>query len=82
MVTNGISMCKIHHAAYDSHLLGISPDYQVKIRPDVLIDSDGPTLRHAIQGLHDSPLHVPRQRAAKPDRDLLAERFKMFLKAS
>ena len=82
VVTNGISMCKIHHAAYDSHLLSISPDYRVKIRPDVLVDSDGPTLRHAIQGLHDSPLHVPRQRAAKPDRDLLAERFEMFLKAS
>ncbi|WP_419848620.1 HNH endonuclease [Candidatus Poriferisocius sp.] len=82
VVTNGISMCKIHHAAYDSHLLGINSDYQVKIRPDVLDDSDGPTLRHAIQGLHDSPLHVPRRRAAKPDRDLLAERFEVFLRAS
>ena len=82
VVTNGISMCKIHHAAYDNDLLGISPDYQVKIRPDVLDDSDGPTLRHAIQDLHDTPLHVPRQQAAKPDRELLAERFEVFLKAS
>ena len=82
VVTNGISMCKIHHAAYDSNLLGIDADYQIKIRPDVLDDSDGPTLRHAIQGLHGSPLHVPGQRAAKPDRDLLAERFEVFLKAS
>ena len=82
VVTNGISMCKIHHAAYDSDLLGISPDYQVKIRPDVLDDSDGPTLRHAIQGLHDTPLHVPRQQAAKPDPHLLAERFEVFLRAS
>ena len=36
VVTNGLSLCKIHHAAYDANLLGISPDYRVCINPDLM----------------------------------------------
>lgn len=82
VVPNGISMCKIHHAAYDSDILGVDPDYRVLIRSDVLEESDGPTLRHALQELHRSALHLPRQRAARPDRELLAERFDRFRRVS
>ncbi|MBV6509486.1 MAG: hypothetical protein JJLCMIEE_02578 [Acidimicrobiales bacterium] len=82
VVPNGISMCKIHHAAYDSDLLGVDPDYRVLIRADVLEESNGPTLRYALQELHGSKLELPRQRAARPDRDLLAERFERFSRAS
>ncbi|MGH9211503.1 MAG: HNH endonuclease [Acidimicrobiales bacterium] len=82
VVTNGMSMCKIHHAAYDADILGVHPNYRVLIRPDVLVESDGPTLRHALQALHDAALQVPRQRLARPDRDLLAERFERFREAS
>ena len=28
VVTNGIAMCKIHHAAYDADIFGINPNYQ------------------------------------------------------
>ncbi|MGI8938909.1 MAG: HNH endonuclease [Iamia sp.] len=78
VVPNGISMCKIHHAAYDANLLGVDPDCRVVIRPDLLDERDGPTLRHALQELHRSSLQLPRSRAAMPDRDLLAERFEVF----
>ncbi|HLI14687.1 MAG TPA: HNH endonuclease [Acidimicrobiales bacterium] len=47
VVTNGISMCKIHHAAYDADIIGIAPDYRIGVRPDVLREHDGPTLRYA-----------------------------------
>ena len=82
IVPNGISLCKLHHSAYDSNLLGIDPDCRVQIRADVLDDSDGPTLRHSIQEVHESKLSLPRQRTARPDRDLLAERFEVFRQAS
>ena len=82
IVPNGISLCKLHHSAYDSNLLGIDPDYRVQIRRDVLDDSDGPTLRHSIQEVHESRLSLPRQRTARPNRDLLAERFELFRQAS
>ena len=38
---NVLSLCKIHHAAYDKNILGISPDYQVKVRIDILDEVDG-----------------------------------------
>lgn len=82
VVPNGIAMCKIHHAAFDSLLLAVDPDYRVRIRPDVLDEEDGPMLRHGLQELHRSPIELPRQRAARPDRDLLAERYERFLAAS
>lgn len=82
IVPNGISLCKLHHSAYDNDLLGIAPDYRIRVRPDVLEESDGPTLRHSIQAVHDSTLTLPRRKAARPDRDLLAERFETFLRAS
>ncbi len=78
VVTNGISLCKIHHAAYDTNLLGIDTDYRVQMRPDLLVETDGPTLKHTLQELHATKLELPRQRAARPDRDLLAERFEQF----
>ncbi len=81
VVTNGIAMCKIHHAAFDNDFLGVNADLRVQIRPDLLTETDGPTLRHALQELHNSKLVLPRQRAAHPDRDLLAERFERFSKA-
>lgn len=31
VVPNGLSLCKIHHAAYDANLLGISADYDIHI---------------------------------------------------
>jgi len=48
-VTNGIALCKIHHAAYDRNLLGITPDYEVRIDADLLDEIDGPMLRHGLQ---------------------------------
>jgi hypothetical protein len=51
-------------------------------RPDVLIEHDGPTLQHALQELHLGGLHLPKQRAALPDRELLAERYDRFRLAS
>jgi putative restriction endonuclease len=82
VVPNGVSMCAIHHRAFDAHVLGIRPDYVVQVRADVLTEQDGPTLQHALQGMHGAQLQVPRDRLAQPDRDLLEERFVRFMRAS
>lgn len=82
IVPNGLAMCAIHHRAFDAHVLGIRPDYVVEVRRDVREEQDGPTLRHALQGLHRASLILPRQRAAWPDRNLLEERFERFREAS
>jgi len=75
---NGLSMCKIHHAAFDSNIIGISPDYAVSVREDILSEVDGPMLRHGIQELNGSKLVLPRSTADHPDPERLARRFEGF----
>lgn len=82
IVPNGLALCAIHHRAFDAQVLGIRPDYVVEVRRDVREERDGPTLRHALQGLHRASLILPRRRAAWPDRNLLEERFERFREAS
>ena len=82
-VSNGLSLCKIHHGAFDSNIIGISPDYVVHVRDSVLATFDGPTLQHSIKEMNGESLRqLPSSRALRPDRDLLAERFESFRQAS
>lgn len=82
VVDNGLSLCKIHHAAYDANLLGISPDYSVRINRDLMDEIDGPMLRHGLQEMDGRQLTLPKRRADRPSKDRLAERFDEFLTAS
>ncbi len=79
VVPNGLSLCKIHHAAYDQNLVGVRPDLVVAVRPDIAAIRDGPMLEHGLKDLHGSPLTVPPERALAPDRERLAERWTEFL---
>ena len=80
-VANGLSLCTIHHRAFDEHLVGISPDYEVRVSRRLLEDEDGPML-DLLKGFHGRPIEVPRRPAARPDRERLASRFEMFLRRS
>ena len=78
-VRNGLALCKIHHAAYDARILGVSPDLVVQVRADILDETDGPLLEHGLKRLHGQPLRtVPRRASERPDRELLAVRFARF----
>ena len=78
-VANGLSLCKIHHAAFDRYLIGISPDYEVKLDHRLLDEIDGPMLRHGLQEMHGVKLTLPSHRRDHPDRDRLKQRFDTFL---
>lgn len=82
VVSNGLSLCKIHHAAYDRNFLGISPDYKVAIRHDLLEEIDGPMLQHGLKEMHDAKIQVPSRRDWKPSKDALAHRFDLFKAAT
>uniref|UniRef100_A0A1X7T8G0 HNH nuclease domain-containing protein n=1 Tax=Amphimedon queenslandica TaxID=400682 RepID=A0A1X7T8G0_AMPQE len=77
-VPNGLSLCKLHHAAYDKHFLGITPDFEIKIRESLMDERDGPVLQYAIKGLHGEKIHLPKQRNDRPDQDALASRYEQF----
>ncbi|MFC2110882.1 HNH endonuclease [Bacteroidota bacterium] len=81
IVQNGLSLCKIHHAAFDSNILGISPDYIVHVREDILREIDGPMLKYGIQSMNKNKIILPRNKVLWPDKERLERRFEMYRKA-
>jgi len=81
VVQNGIPLSKIHHAAFDAHLIGIDPDFRVHVSDRLLAQQDGPMLE-AIKNLHLGKLHSPLREIDRPDRDRLAQRFAVFKAAA
>lgn len=80
VIPNGIALCKLHHSAFDRYFLGVRPDYVIQVRPDVLKETDGPTLLHAIQALHGERIYIPRKVALRPHPSYLEIKYDRFLK--
>jgi putative restriction endonuclease len=78
VVSNGLSLCKLHHAAFDRHFLTVRPDYLIEVRRSILEEEDGPMLLHGLKGMHGSQIYVPREASLQPDRDRLEQRFAAF----
>jgi putative restriction endonuclease len=81
VVSNGLALCKLHHAAFDGHLIGVKPDLVVHVASAILHEPDGPMLRHGLQAFHGSRISVPRNSTLRPNPEFLAERYEWFLKA-
>lgn len=77
-VSNGLSLCKLHHAAFDRHFLTVRPDYTIEVRRSILDEEDGPMLLHGLQGMQDRPIYVPRELYLQPDRARLEVRYAEF----
>ena len=82
VVKNGLALCKLHHAAFDGLFIGITPDYVIEVRKDILDEFDGPMLQHGLKGLHGNRIEVPRNVRLQPDRGLLEQRYGLFLNPS
>lgn len=78
VVPNGLSLCSIHHRAYDRDLIGVSPEYEVRVSRRLLEDDDGPMLE-VLKACNRASIQVPRRREWRPDRERLAERFDRFM---
>ncbi len=81
-VNNGISLCKLHHAAFDRFLIGITPDFKVEVKQEILEEKDGPMLQHGLKGLHKAEIFLPKKKGDWPDRDFLSERYNQFIRVS
>ena len=81
VVPNGLSLCKIHHAAFDSNIIGINPDHLIEVRKDILGEHDGPMLKHGLQELHGQTIILPKHKSDWPDRERLEWRYEEFRKA-
>lgn len=81
-VSNGMSLCKLHHAAFDGFFFTVTPDYRVIVRPSILAESDGPMLVVGLQQIDGSLIGLPVREDHQPDRDRLAARLERFRAAS
>lgn len=77
VVPNGLPLSKIHHAAFDAHLIGIDPDYRIHVSDQLLSQNDGPMLE-ALKGIAGQDLRLPKRHIDWPDKDRLAQRFEKF----
>jgi putative restriction endonuclease len=80
VVSNGLSLCTIHHRAFDHDLVGITADYEVRVSRRLLDDEDGPMLE-VLKQFHGSALVLPSNTKLRPDRERLALRFERFAAA-
>jgi putative restriction endonuclease len=78
-VSNGLALCKIHHAAFDLNYLGITPKFRIEVRQELLDEIDGPMLQHGIKAMHGEQIHLPNQKKLRPTAERLEARFEKFL---
>lgn len=78
IVTNGLLLSKLHHAAFDANLIGIDPDYRIHISESLMSMNDGPMFEQGLKALVGRELRRPKRDADLPDRDRLARRFDSF----
>jgi putative restriction endonuclease len=81
VVSNGLSLCKLHHAAFDGHFLTVRPDYVIEVRRAILDEADGPMLLHGLQAMHRQAIVLPRAASLRPDRARLEQRYEVFRQA-
>ncbi len=81
VVPNGIPLSKIHHAAFDAHLIGIDPDYRLHVSERLLVQKDGPMLE-ALKRLNGEAIHLPARMRDRPDRDRLEQRYERYMAAA
>ena len=82
LVANGIALSKIHHAAFDNHLIGVDPDGRVHVSERLLMLHDGPLLEQSLKAAAGALIRPPRSQQHHPDRDRLAIRFEQFKRAA
>lgn len=81
-IDNGLSLCKLHHAAYDSFIIGVTPDYIIQVREDILEEEDGPVLQHGLKGLHHTKIILPTSKSHYPSKESLEWRYSRFTKST
>jgi putative restriction endonuclease len=81
IVSNGVALCKLHHAAFDRFFFAIRPDYRIEVRPSILLEHDGPMLVVGLQQIHGKTMGLPRRAEQRPDPARLERRYAEFLKA-
>ncbi len=77
IVTNGLALSKLHHEAFDRHLIGLDRNYKIHVSKHLLNKQDGPQLE-VLKNLHERRIILPKHKLDRPDQELLDSRFEKF----
>jgi putative restriction endonuclease len=78
IISNGLPLTKIHHAAFDANLIGVDPDFRIHVADRLLEIHDGPFLELGLKRIDGTLIEMPHRLADRPDRNRLALRFEQF----
>ena len=59
VVRNGIALSKVHHATFDTNLIGIDPDGRVHVSERLLDMHDGPMLEQGLKAFAGRTMRPP-----------------------
>ena len=62
-VRNGLSLCSLHHQAFDRHLVDVDEDLRIRVSDDLPHRRDGPIFKAAFLQRHGQRLHLPQDPA-------------------
>lgn len=78
VVNNGLSLCKIHHSAFDNFFIAVTPDYKIVVRKELLEEIDGPMLKYGIQEMNGNTIILPKNIIDRPNRESLERKYVEF----
>lgn len=78
VISNGLSLCKLHHAAFDRLMFAIKPSYEIEVRREIMEETDGPMLVHGLQAIDGREILLPSKVRDMPDRERLEARYELF----
>jgi putative restriction endonuclease len=82
VISNGLPLTKLHHAAFDARLTGVDPDFRSYISDLLLEIHYEPFVELGLKGIAGQMVQFPRRSEDRPDRDRLAIRFEQFSRAA
>lgn len=77
-VSNGIALSRLHHKAYDSHMLGIDPDYKIHLGREFERLERSDVISNYFIIYKGTKISIPNSNQLKPNKDYLARRFESF----
>lgn len=78
-VSNGLLLSRIHHAAFDTNLIGITPGYRVVVSQRLWEqDSRRSDLLALLKKINDKRIRLPHRKKDWPDKASLERRYKEF----
>ncbi|WP_159372872.1 HNH endonuclease [Nocardia caishijiensis] len=78
-IENGLLLCSNHHRAFAAKLLGITPDYTIRIADRLMVEGDDPASEQ-LRDLNGRSLLLPARLDSRPSPDLIAVAFAAFVR--